>query len=80
MTFFLGACTVLTVSLTAWHAIRTHLGPYLERRADEQARGLPRGALRERWQHHGNGMTDDEWHGMLERMNRTQRTVYRLGR
>ena len=51
--------------------LRVWYRPWAERRHAEDAQGLPRGALIERWGHEGNGISDRHRERLLKAMNRS---------
>lgn len=73
MTIFIVVLAVLYVAHRARSWIRDRYVPWYELRLQERSRGLPRGALAERWQTDGNGMADDTWIRVLRHVNRATR-------
>lgn len=73
MTVFLTVLAVLWFTQRAWVVIRREYVPYVERRLQERAQGLPRGALAERWATPGNGMDEDTWIRVLKHVNKATR-------
>lgn len=51
--------------------LRAWFRPWIDRRHAEDAAGLPRGALVERWGHVENGISDRHRERLLKAMNRT---------
>lgn len=73
MTIFALTLAVLYVAVRLRTWLRDRFTPWYETRLQEQAQGLPRGALAERWQTPGNGMTDDTWVRVLRHLNKVTR-------
>lgn len=69
MTYLIVAATALLAAAVLRRTLRTYLAEWFTRRAQEQALGLPRGSLREQWQHPPDCYDDDEWVELLQRLN-----------
>lgn len=73
MTIFVLTFAVLYVSLRARAFIRDRFTPWYETRLQEQAQGLPRGSLAERWQTREDWISEDAWIRLLKHLNRATR-------
>lgn len=77
MTELVMVLTALTFTLRARSWLRQEYRPYVERRVQERARGLRRGALIDRWATDGNGMSDETWIRVLRHVNKATRAERR---
>jgi hypothetical protein len=73
MIIFLTVLAVLYVSHRARRWLRDWYTPWYETRLQERSQGLPRGALAERWQTDGNGLSDEAWLWVLRNVNNATR-------
>lgn len=73
MTIFALTLTVLYVAVRLRTWLRDRFTPWYETRLQEQAQGLPRGSLAERWTHAEDWITDDAWCRLLKHLNRATR-------
>jgi len=73
MSLFLLVFAVLYAATRARTWLRDWFTPWYETRLQEQAQGLPRGSLAERWGHDENWISDDAWCRLLKHINRVTR-------
>lgn len=73
MTIFVAVLVVLYASTRMRNWLRDRYVPWYETRLQERSQGLPRGALAERWDTIGNGMTDEVWYRVLKNVNKATR-------